>query len=78
MEVLLEVLKDWITNWQNNNWKTANKSLVKNVDLWEELLSLTKKHKVNFIKVKGHADNEFNNRCDEIARNEIKKFANID
>jgi ribonuclease HI len=71
-------LKDWITNWQNNNWKTANKSLVKNVDLWEELLSLTKKHKVNFIKVKGHADNEFNNRCDEIARNEIKKFANID
>ena len=63
----------WIYNWIKNNWKTSSKEPVKNKELWEELYELTKKHKVNFIKVKGHSDNEFNNRCDELARNEIDK-----
>ena len=54
-----------------NGWKTANKEPVKNKELWQELYALTKKHKVEFIKVKGHADNEFNNRCDEMAREAI-------
>lgn len=62
----------WIENWKKNNWKTANKEPVKNKELWEELYSLTEKHKVTFIKVKGHSDNEYNNRCDELARNAIK------
>ena len=62
----------WIENWKKNNWKTANKEPVKNKELWEELYALTKKHKVTFIKVKGHSDNEYNNRCDELARNAIK------
>ena len=64
-------LQHWITNWQKNNWKTADKSDVKNKELWQELLQLTQTHEVKFIKVKGHADNEFNNRCDELARNAI-------
>ena len=54
-----------------NNWKTSSKEPVKNKELWQELYELVKKHDVNFIKVKGHADNEFNNRCDELARNAI-------
>lgn len=62
----------WIYGWMKNNWKTASKEPVKNKELWEELYLLTKKHKVTFIKVKGHSDNTFNNRCDELARNEIK------
>ena len=66
--------KGWITSWQEKGWKTANKSPVKNVDLWETLLALVDKHKVNFIKVKGHADNEYNNRCDKIAVEEYKKL----
>lgn len=61
----------WIYNWQKNNWKTAGKDPVKNKELWEELYTLTKKHEVTFIKVKGHADNPYNNRCDELARNAI-------
>ncbi len=61
----------WIYNWQRNNWKTSGKEPVKNKELWEELYSLTKKHEVTFIKVKGHADNPYNNRCDELARNAI-------
>lgn len=61
----------WIYNWIKNNWQTADKKPVKNKELWKELYELTQKHKVNFIKVKGHADNEYNNRCDELARNAI-------
>lgn len=64
----------WIYNWIKNNWRTANKEPVKNKELWQELYSLTKTHKVNFIKVKGHSDNEFNNRCDELARSEISRI----
>ena len=64
----------WIYNWQKNNWKGSDKKPVKNRELWEELYSLTQKHKVNFIKVKGHSDNEFNNRCDYLATHAIKEL----
>ena len=62
----------WIYNWQKNNWKTATKEPVKNRELWEELYSLTQKHKVVFHKVKGHSTNELNNRCDYLATSAIK------
>ena len=62
----------WIYNWIKNNWRKANNEPVKNKEILKELYELTKIHKVNFIKVKGHSDNEFNNRCDELARNAIK------
>lgn len=62
----------WIDGWIKKNWINSNKEKVKNKELWEELYNLTKQHKVKFIKVKGHSDNEFNNRCDELARNAIK------
>lgn len=61
----------WIYNWLKKGWKTASGEPVKNRELWEELYNLTKTHKVTFHKVKGHADNDFNNRCDELARNAI-------
>ena len=62
----------WIYNWRKNNWKTSGKDPVKNREIWEELYSLTQKHKVEFIKVKGHSDNEYNNRCDFLATSAIK------
>lgn len=61
----------WIYNWKKKNWKTADGKEVKNKEIWQELYELTKTHKVTFIKVKGHSDNEYNNRCDELARNAI-------
>ena len=64
----------WIYNWVKNHWKTAGKDPVKNQELWQELYQLTKTHKVKFNKVKGHSDNEYNNRCDELARNAIEKM----
>ena len=65
-------LQGWIFNWIKKDWHTASGEPVKNKELWQELYSLTKTHKVNFNKVKGHADNKYNNRCDELARNAIK------
>ena len=66
--------KGWITNWQKNDWTTSAKTQVKNRDLWEELLRLLSIHLVRFVKVKGHSDNEYNNRCDQIAVSEYKKL----
>lgn len=63
----------WIDNWLKNNWKSS-KGQVLNVDLWKGLLKECAKHKVSWIKVKGHADNEYNNRCDKLAREEINKL----
>ena len=64
----------WIYGWFKNGWKNSNKEPVKNKELWQELYDLTKVHEVEFIKVKGHVDNEYNNRCDELARNAIKEL----
>ena len=65
----------WIESWKKNGWRKADKKPVKNVDLWEKLLELMDKHKVIFNKVKGHADDEYNNICDRIAVREREKFA---
>ena len=64
----------WIYGWIKNGWKNSSKEPVKNKELWQELYDLTKVHEVEFIKVKGHADNKFNNRCDELARKAIKEI----
>lgn len=58
----------WYINWQKNGWLTSTKKPVENKDLWQELLTLTQTHQIQFIKVKGHSDVELNNRCDELAR----------
>ena len=64
----------WIDNWILNGWRTANKKPVKNAELWQELLELLKIHKVQWVKVKGHADNKYNNRCDALATGEIARY----
>ncbi len=75
--VVNAVQNEWVFSWFRNGWKTADKKPVKNQELWEVLLSLLSFHKVTFVKVKGHADNELNNRCDLIARKEIDKITQI-
>ena len=61
----------WLDSWQQKGWKRKGGE-VKNLDLWVRLVPSLKEHKVSFIWVKGHSDNEFNNRCDELARGAIK------
>lgn len=64
--------QDWITNWQRNGWKNAAKKPVENQDLWKCLLTVMRPHSVQIVKVKGHADDHWNNRCDELATGQIK------
>ena len=66
--------KRWLETWSKNGWKTASKSNVENQDLWKELLIQLQRHDVQFHKVKGHADNEFNNRCDKLARDAVQRI----
>lgn len=61
-------VKGWLRKWQRNNWKNSAGDDVLNRDLWEELLRLTKIHRVKWHWVKGHAEDERNNRCDELVR----------
>lgn len=64
-------LQNWLGNWQRNGWVNSKKDPVENQDLWRELLAVIRPHRVEWIKVKGHADNPYNNRCDELARGAI-------
>jgi ribonuclease HI len=63
----------WIKGWKSNGWRNSDKDEVRNRDLWEILDRLAAIHEVTWIKVKGHSDNELNNRCDKLATGEIKK-----
>lgn len=63
----------WLVQWKANNFRTSSKKAVLNIDLWQELDKLSQYHQIEWIKVKGHADNELNNRCDELARDEISR-----
>ena len=63
----------WAEKWRANGWMRTKKEPAKNPELWEELLTLCEKHRVTFTWVKGHAENPYNNRCDELAVAQSKK-----
>lgn len=71
--VINAINERWLTQWVKSGWRSSSKNNIKNVDLWKALIPLIEKHDVKFIKVKGHADNEYNNRCDKIAVEMYKK-----
>ena len=66
--------KGWAVSWRKNGWRKADKKPALNPDLWEKLLDLVEIHQLHYHWVKGHADNPKNNRCDELAVAESKKF----
>ncbi len=65
--------KGWAKGWQARGWVKSDKKPALNPDLWEKLLELTDYHEMHYHWVKGHAENPYNNRCDELAVNEWKK-----
>lgn len=69
------ITKGWVYAWQKKGWVKADKKPALNVDLWEQLLPLLKKHKVTIVWVKGHAGHPENERCDQLAVTERMKFA---
>lgn len=72
--VVNAIEKGWLNSWKNNNWIKSDKKKVKNIELWEEVLKLLDMHDIKFVKVKGHSDNEYNNRCDKLAVLEREKI----
>ena len=61
----------WVKSWEKNNWKTADKKNVKNIDLWKKLKMLIYSKKVDWRWIKGHSDNQINNLADRLAKNSI-------
>ena len=66
--------KGWAKGWKAKGWVKSDKKPALNVDLWEQLLPLIQTHQVHYHWVKGHASNEKNNRCDQMAVAESRKF----
>ncbi len=64
----------WIANWMKSGWKTSSKKPVQNKEIWLALLQAIKPHDVTFVKVKGHANNQYNNECDRLAKEAITKI----
>jgi ribonuclease HI len=71
---VVQGINEWLANWEKNNWRTASKSPVKNLELWKEYLEVSKKHTIKATWVKGHAGHIENERCDVLAKNEALKL----
>lgn len=63
----------WYVNWEKNGWVNSKKEPVASKELWQELIKLSRFHQIEWLKVKGHAGDKWNERCDELARSGVKK-----
>ncbi len=72
--VIDSITKGWVYSWQKNNWIKSDKKPTLNRDLWEKLLKLLEIHEVSYVWVKGHAGNEYNERCDRLAVSQSEKY----
>lgn len=71
---VVQAINEWLANWIKNNWRTAGKQPVKNLELWQEYLEVSKLHTIQANWVKGHAGHPQNERCDILAKNEAEKL----
>ena len=69
--------KGWAVSWRKKGWIKNDKKPALNPDLWEELLDLAEEHELHCHWVKGHAENEYNNRCDALAVGQRDKYAGL-
>lgn len=76
-EYLKKGMTEWLPIWMKNNWKTT-KGEVKNIDLWKTLIELVKKHEVQWVWIKGHNNHPYNERCDQIVKEILKKSKALD
>ena len=68
-------VQEWIPRWKANGWKTASKKPVANKDLWQQLDEAVSRHCIRWHWVKGHAGDELNERCDQLARTAAESIA---
>ena len=71
---LIDGAISWLNKWKKNDWKTSSKKDVKNIDLWQQLDDLLKSHKVDWVWIKGHSGNKFNEEVDQMAREEANRL----
>jgi ribonuclease HI len=71
---VVQGINEWLVNWMKNSWKTAGKKPIKNKELWENYVKISKIHKIKAIWVKGHAGHEENERCDFLARDAAEQL----
>lgn len=71
-QYLRQGMTQWLTSWKKNNWKNSQKQPVKNIDLWQQLDVLSKKHEINWHWVKGHSGHPDNDRADALANQAIE------
>jgi ribonuclease HI len=74
---VIKGMREWMPGWLKKNWMNSRKQPVLNKDLWESLLELSGPHEVEWVWIKGHDGHVENERCDELARNAIKKCNKI-
>lgn len=72
--VIDAITKRWVYSWKAKGWRKADKSPALNVDLWEKLLLQLERHEMSYVWVKGHAGHPENERCDEMAVEQSRKF----
>ena len=70
--------RGWLVNWKKNGWKNASRDPVSNQDLWQELDRLAEMHRIDGVKVAGHADHVYNNRSDALAVKRIKEGRQVE
>ncbi|GHU08885.1 ribonuclease H [Spirochaetia bacterium] len=73
-QYLQKGMTEWLKNWKNKGWRTADKQPVKNQDLWQKLDALSSLYSITWIWVKGHAGVEYNERCDALTQKAIQSF----
>jgi ribonuclease HI len=71
---VVQAVNEWLAGWIRNNWKTAGKKPVKNLELWKEYVTISQPHQIKAIWVKGHNGHLQNERCDQLAREEAEKL----
>ncbi len=73
-EYLRQGIESWLNRWKANGWRTRGKKAVKNEDLWRALDELNKRHQVSWKWLKGHAGHPGNERCDQLAQEEVSRI----
>ena len=73
-EYLRQGITEWLPRWRTNNWRTADRKPVKNEDLWRLLYEMASRHRVTWQWLKGHAGHPENERCDQLARDQVVKI----
>ncbi len=71
---VVKAINEWLEGWVKENWRKHKKNPVKNIELWEEYLSVSKQHTIKAFWVKGHAGHSHNERCDILARTFAQKL----